>query len=189
MEKIRESTLQRGKLLSASLKRANWGEALPGGLRMAWVLEPRAAQYHLGSALKSHVVIHNSGKEPVMFVTRSFHQPEHKAKRSSGGSIKVESTFWTTIGRSEPYRLHPGEYCEVHAPDIGSGPRNDDEDWANIRPGSWILANEGDDIVFQPGDVLLTGDHNDKVDPDWWLKFITERINRDAPLPNDQKER
>ena len=187
---IRENTLKRGQQLPVSLKDANWGEALPGGLRMAWILEPRAEKYHLGSALKSRVVIHNSGNEPVMFVARSFHQPEHKANRSSGGSIKVESTFWTTRGRPEPYRLHPGEYCEVHAPGIGIGPRNNDhEDWANIRPRSWILADEGEDIVFEPGDVLLTGDHNNKVDPDWWLKFITERISRDAPLPNDQKER
>ncbi len=190
MEMIRENTLQRGQQLPASLKDANWGEALPGGLRMAWVLEPRSEKYHLGAALKSHVVIHNSGSKPVMFVTRSFHQPGHTAKQSSGGSVNVESTFWTTRGRPEPYRLRPDESCEVYAPGIGIGPKNnDDEDWANIRPGSWILANEGDDIVFQPGDVLLSGDHNEKVDPDWWLKFITERISRDAPFPDDPKER
>ncbi len=267
MEMIRENTLQRGQQLPASLKDANWGEALPGGLRMAWILEPqvqlpmskavreamdkilqarkiseqryqsmilkaqgmlerlengpvpvsevlsalRAAPeigpeaaehvlviaqdrlirgFRLRSSLKSHVVIHNSGNKPVMFVTRSFHQPEHRAKLANGGSVPVESTFWTTRGRPEPYRLHPGESCEVHAPGIGIGPRkNDDDDWSNIRPGSWILANKDDDIVFQSGDVLLSGDHNEKVDPDWWLKFITERISRDAPLPNDPKER
>ena len=189
-EKIRESTLRRGQQLPASINDANWGEAFPKGLRMAWILEPRAGKYHVGSALKSRVVLHNSGNEPVMFVTRSFHQPGHTAKRTSGGSVNLESTFWTTRGRPEPYRLHPGEYCEVNAPGIGIGPKNnDDEGWANIRPGSWILANEGDDIVFQPGDVLLSGDHNGEVDPDWWLKFITERISRDAPLPDDPKER
>ena len=190
MEKIRDRTLQRGQRLPASLEMVKWGESLPGGLRMAWILEPRAEQYHLGSSLKSRVVIHNSGDEPVAFVTRSFHQPEHKSTKTDGTAVQIESTYWTTIGRPEPYRLHPGEYCEVYAPGIGIGPRNnDDEDWANIRPGSWILANEDDEIIFQPGAVMLSGDHNLKVNPDWWLEFIKERVNRDAPLPADAKER
>lgn len=189
-EQIRERTLQRGQRLPASLEKANWSESFPGGLRMAWVLEPQAEQYHLGSSLKSRVLIHNSGNEPVAFVTRSFHQPEHKSWKTDGVAVRIESTFWTTIGRPEPYRLHPGEFCEVYAPGIGIGPRNnDDEDWANIRPGSWILANEDDEIVFRPGAVVLTGNHNGQVDPDWWLEFIMERVNRDAPLPADVKER
>lgn len=190
LDQIRERTLQRGQRLPASFEKVNWGEPLPGGLRMAWVLEPRAEKYHLGSSLKSRVLIQNSGNEPVAFVTRSFHQPEHKASKTDGTAIQMESTFWTTIGRPEPYRLHPGEYCEVYAPGIGIGPNNrDDEDWANIRPGSWILANEDDEIVFQPGDVILSGDHNAQVNPNWWIEFIQERLHRDAPLPADQKER
>ena len=190
LEQIRERTLQRGQRLPVSFEKANWGESLPSGLRMAWVLEPGAEKYHLGLSLKSRVLIHNSGKEPVAFVTRSFHQPEHKASKADGTGVQVEKTRWTTEGRPEPYRLHPGEYCEVHAPGIGIGPHNsDDEDWANIRPGSWILANEDDEIVFKPGTVMLSGDHLAQVNPDWWLEFIKERVNRDAPLPTDPKER
>lgn len=191
---IREHTLQRGGPLASSLKNANWGEPLPSGLRMAWILEPQADKYHLGSSLKSRVVLHNSGKKPVAFVTRSFHQPGHTAHLPDGSTVAIESTFWTTLGRPEPYRLHPGESCEVYAPGIGIGigigqRAESSDDWANVRPGSWIAAIRGQEIVFQPGEVLLTGDHNQKVDSDWWLKFIKERLDREAPLPADQKER
>ncbi|MFO0978780.1 MAG: M56 family metallopeptidase [Planctomycetaceae bacterium] len=190
MNAIRENSLQRGLPIPASMDNLNWGEALPGGLRMAWMLEPRAEEYHRSSALKSRVILHNSGDKPVMFVTRSFHQPEHKAATTEGTTVPVTSTFWTTIGRPEPYRLHPGEYCEVHAPGIGIGPENKElEDWSNVRAGTWILADEDEEIVFQPGEILLTGDHNENVDEGWWLKFITERIRRETPLPVDSKER
>ena len=190
LEAIREHTLQRGMPLPSSLQNANWGAALAGGLRMAWTLEPAADHVHLGSSLKSRVVIYNSGKEPVAFVTRNFHQPTHSAQNSTGSAVKLESTFWTTIGRPEPYRLHPGEYCQVKAPGIGIGPRNSQvDDWANIRPGTWILADEGDEVQFQSGDVWLTGDHNSKVDADWWLKFVTERVDRESPVPASQDER
>ncbi len=190
MNAIRENTFQRGLPIPASMNNLNWGEALPGGLRMAWVLEPRAERYHQSSALKSRVILHNSGDKPVMFVTRSFHQPEHKATTAGGTTVPVTSTFWTTIGRPEPFRLHPGEYCEVHAPGIGIGSENKElEDWSNVRAGSWILADEDDEIIFKPGEILLTGDHNENVDEDWWLKFIAERIRRETPLPFDAKER
>ncbi len=188
LDAIREHTLQRGMPLPKSLQNANWGEALSGGLRMAWILEPSVEQHPLGSSLKSRIVLHNSGLEPVAFVTRSFHQPAHSAADATGEAIKLESTMWTTIGRPEAFRLSPGEFCELYAPGIGVGPRHND-DWANIRPGTWILANEGDDVVFQSGDVWLTGDHNQKVDPDWWLTFVKERLGREAPLPAGEDER
>lgn len=140
---------------------------MPGGLRMAWVLEPRADKYHRSSALKSRVILHNSGDKPVMFVTRSFHQPQHKAVTANGSRVLIESTSWTTIGRPEPYRLHPGEYCEVDAPSIGIGPQNKElEDWSNVRAGSWIFAEESDESIFRPGEILLTGDHAENVDPE-----------------------
>ncbi|QEG38177.1 M56 family metallopeptidase [Roseimaritima ulvae] len=190
LETIRENTLQRGQALPASLQNANWGEALPSGLRMAWVLEPREETYALGSSLKSRVILYNSGTEPVVFVTRSFHQPGHTAVSASGEPLPLDSTFWTTRGRPEPYRLRPGESCELYAPGIGIGARNDaSEDWSNVRVGTWILASEGDEVIFRPGQIPLTGDHNAKIDPDWWLEFITARIERDTPLPADAKER
>ena len=190
MNAVRENTLQRGLPIPASMNNLNWGEPMPGGLRMAWLLEPRAEKYHRSSELKSGVILHNSGDKPVMFVNRSFHQPQRKAVTADGSRVLIESTSWTTIGRPEPYRLHPGEYCEMDAPGIGIGPQNKElEDWSNVRAGSWILADEDDEIIFRPGEILLTGDHAENVDPDWWLKFITERIRRETPLPADSKER
>ncbi|MFO1065480.1 MAG: M56 family metallopeptidase [Pirellulales bacterium] len=190
LDVIRENTLQRGHALPASMKDSNWGDVLPSGLRMAWILEPHSQEYPLGSALKSRVIIHNSGNEPVMFVTRSFQQPRHGAVTENGAAVKMASTFWTTLGRRESYRLHPGEVCEVYAPGIGIGPRHRDKaDQSNVRAGTWLLADEGEQIVFQPGEVLLTGDHNQVVDPDWWPAFINERIRRDAPLPAEAQER
>ncbi len=190
MNAIRENTPQRGLPIPASMNNLNWGETLPGGLRMAWMLEPRAEKYHRSSALKSRVILRNSGDKPVMFVTRSFHQPNHNAVTAGGTTVPVTSSFWTTIGRPEPYRLLPGEYCEVHAPGIGIGPQNEElDDWSNIRAISWILADEGDEIIFRPGEIVLTGDHNENVDENWWLKFITKRIRSETPLPADSKER
>ncbi len=86
LDAIRENSLRRGQALPTSLANANWGPALPGGLRMAWVLEPRDKVYPLGSSLKSRIVLHNSGKEPVIFVARSFQQPQHSAVLPSGAA-------------------------------------------------------------------------------------------------------
>ena len=156
---------------------ANWGEPCPAVCEWRGCWNHELRNITLGTSLKSRVVIHNSGNEPVIFVTRSFHQPEHKVKSLDGASPDVESTYWTTLGRPEPYRLHPGEYCEVHAPGIGIGPRNsDDEDWANIRPGSWILASEGEKLYSSRVKCCSPATTTVQVNPNWWLEFITERI-------------
>ena len=54
------------------------------GLRMAWLLEPRAAEHRLNTPLKGRILIHNAGKEPVVFRTRTWHQVGHKATRCEG---------------------------------------------------------------------------------------------------------
>ena len=90
----------------------------------------------------------------------------------------------------DAYRLHPGEFCEVDAPGIGIGERQDTtEDWANVRPGTWLLAQAGDEVTFEPGAILLTGDHHGQVNNGWWLEWIKERLHRDDPLPADPQER
>ena len=190
LEQIRERTLQQGSPLPPEYRNVNWGTALAGGLKMAWVLEPAAHEYHLGSALKSRVLIHNSSDEPIAFVTRSFHQPKHTAKDAQGQDIATESAFWTTIGQPEAYRLHPGEYCVIYAPGIGIGARQEiTDDSPAVRVGTWLLAKAGDDVTFVPGEVLLTGDHNGQINQDWWRQHIQDRLKQDAPLPADVKER
>ena len=89
MDHIARRTLRRGQPLPAALAKADWGEPLPGGLRMAFLLEPRAEQYHLGTEVKARILLHNSGKDPVAFITRSFHQPGHKAKRADGQEFEA----------------------------------------------------------------------------------------------------
>jgi beta-lactamase regulating signal transducer with metallopeptidase domain len=189
-EHLERNTLQHGQQLPAAYAKADWGEPLESGLRMAYVLEPRAAEYPLGTEVKARIILHNSGKEPVAFITRSFDQPGHKAKNAEGGDYQIDSTFWTTVGRPQAYRLAPGEYCEVNAPGLGIGARNNDrDDWSNVRAGSWILCEAGDEVTFLPGGTLLTPQESAEVDPDWWLSFITDRLNREAPVPLDRKER
>jgi len=189
-EHIKRTTLQRGRPLPAAYAKAGWGEPLEGGLRMAYVLEPQAAEYHLGTEVKARIVLHNSGDQPVAFVTSGFQQPGHKAKLAGGGELKLDSTFWTTLGRPEAYRLHPGEYCEIHTPGLGIGKRSKDrDDWSNVRAGSWILCDAGDEVVFTPGAALLARRDEQPDNDDWWLEFVTERLNREAPVPLDTKER
>ncbi|MFN0128482.1 MAG: biopolymer transporter ExbD, partial [Verrucomicrobiales bacterium] len=45
---LTQRTLYPGTPLPASLEKADWGEPLPSGLRVAHLLEPRAGAYHLG---------------------------------------------------------------------------------------------------------------------------------------------
>jgi hypothetical protein len=191
MDYIAQRTLQPGQPLPAALEKADWGEPLPGGLRMAFVLEPRAPEYRLGTEVKARIILHNSGNEHVAFVTSSFQQPGHSATLGDGGAkFKIDSTFWTTLGRPDAYRLAPGEYCEVNTPGLGIGARNKDrDDWSNVRAGSWILCGEGNDVVFTPGPALLSREDEKPGNDDWWLEFITERLMREAPVPLDTKER
>jgi hypothetical protein len=147
-------------------------------------------QFHLGTSLKARAVIHNPGKEPVAFVTQNFQQPGYSAKNSSGEEVEVESTRWTTRGQAVPFRLMPGEFCEVWVPGIGVGKPNDEiEDWANVRVGSWVLAKDGDEVILQPGEIRLSGDHKFEFDLEWWQKSVRERLLREAPLPADRSER
>ncbi len=46
------------------------------------------------------------------------------------------------------------------------------EDWSNIRAGhrSWQMQELK--LSFSLVQSKLTGDHNEQIDPDWWLKFI-----------------
>lgn len=187
---LAERTLQPGTPLPASLENADWGEPLPSGLRVAHLLEPRAGAYHLGTELKARILFHNVGKEPVTFITDTFQQPGHSAKRADGSELKLDATYWTTLGSMAAYRLAPGDYCEIHTPGLGIGARDKDrDDWANVRAGSWILCAEGDEVVFTPGAAALSYRETAEPPADWWLDFITERLNREAPVPTDTKER
>ena len=192
MKEAEGVTLKPGAPLPKDLANAPWGETLPSGLRLAWLLEPRAAEHRLGTPLKSRILFHNAGKDIVVFRTRSWHQGGHTARDAKGVEIKVESLDYLTRGQLTPFRLWPGEYVEVNAPGIGVGPMGNSEDWRNLSIGSWIEAKAGDDVTVTTGPVPAN-DWNEKPpangEPGWWLDLITARLNHELPLPADAGDR
>jgi hypothetical protein len=188
-----QRTIITGAPLPPELANAPWGKALPNGLRLAWLLEPRTAEHRLGTPLKSRILIHNSGKGSVVFRTRAWHQCYHTARDAKNADIKVDSVYWTTIGRLEPYRLAPGEFVEVNAPGIGVGAIKDFVDPQNDRVGTWVEAQAGDEVTLTAVPVPLSEreDENPQAgaEPGWWLDFITARLARERPLHSDAAER
>ena len=183
-------TLHPGQPLPAAYAKADWGAPLESGLRMACILDPQAAQYHVGTEVEARIVLHNSGKEPVAFVTQSFQQPAHSAKFAGGGAPKLYSDYRSILCSPMAYRLAPGECCAIDTPGIGIGVQNKDrDDWVSVRTGSWILCSEGDEVIFSPGPALLSRKGEEPDTADWWLEFITQRLERETPLPLDTKER
>ena len=191
-----------GKPLPDELKGAPWGEAQPNGLRIAWLLEPRAREHRRNTALKSRLLFHNTGKNTVIFRALTWNQSgEHRARDAQGAEINVTSTNWTTIPRVFACRLASGQFMEVAAAGIGVGANTDDEDWrdgrSQVRVGSWIEAKAGDEVTFVPAAVDCDGRDSAQLDDDgapatqknWWLKFIGDRLSLDAPLPVDAAER
>ena len=200
-----ENIIHAGEPLPAELAGAAWGQPSPDGLRVAWLLEPRAKEYPLGTSLKSRILVHNSGKKAAIFIMPSWQQSAtHTAHDAKGTAINVSSVYWTTMARRMTYRLAPGEYCETPAPGIGVGAKTEDEDWANVRVGAWIDAKQGDEVRFSPGAVevrcspsvigtrIMDG-RPLNVDPkdaaDLWGRIIAERVERELPLPAAAAER
>ncbi|WP_254513015.1 M56 family metallopeptidase [Anatilimnocola floriformis] len=183
--------LRTGKPLPKELATAPWGKSNTSGLRTAWLLEPRGNQHRLGTALKAKILIHNDGKQPVVFRTRSWHQfNDHRAQDAQGKEIKVDSTYWTTLSSLVSYRLAPGEFIELNAAGIGIGDNRTAKDWPGTRVGSWFDAPADTEVTFQPAAVPLS-DWNEADSPksDWWLAHIQARLQRAAPLPKEAQER
>jgi len=173
------------------------GQSQSAAWRLAWLLEPHAAEHRLGAPLKSRIVFHNAGKDAVVF--RAFDLQSaggHKARDANGAEINITSTEWTTIAPVIACRLAPGEFTEMTAPGIGIGAVKNEDNWQGTRVGSWIEAKAGDEVTFTPpavsvhGDgARLEGDAPPDDSPAWWLAFIKNRLNLDAPLPADAAER
>jgi hypothetical protein len=173
------------------LKDAPWGEPLSNGLRTAWLLEPRSAEHRLGTSLKCRILVHNAGKQPVVFRTRTWHHIEPTAKDAKGAAMGMESTTRYTRAPLVAYRLEPGRYIELATPGFGIGKYGyHDFKYADIA--SWIGAKEGDEVTLTPGVVPLN-DWNEAAalggEPRWWLDFILARLNLATPLPADAVER
>lgn len=192
LDELAEYTIQTGAPLPPELAGAPRGEAQPNGLRLAWLLEPQAAEHRLGTPLKSRILIHNSGKDTIVFRTRTWHHGVHQASDADGSEIEVEATSWLTRAPLMPFRLAPGEFIELNATGVGVGAMNSSEDWQNTRVGSWIEAKSGDEVTLTTEPVPLAAWNEDPAllgEPRWWLDFITARLHRELPLPAGKDER
>jgi beta-lactamase regulating signal transducer with metallopeptidase domain len=185
-----EGIIGTGEPLPPHLASGPWGQPLPNGLRLVYRLEPRSLYQRLNTKLKGHILIHNSGQQPVVFRAWSWYQAGHKATDASGENINVFSLEWTTLGRLEPHRLAPGEFIEINTAGIGVGPKTNIEDWQNIRVGTWVEAKEGDEVTLTT-DPIGFSDGNEKPgdEPQWWLDHIKARLSRHLPLPADARAR
>ncbi|HKD35710.1 MAG TPA: hypothetical protein VKB78_02890, partial [Pirellulales bacterium] len=197
MEDLQEHSFQTGSPLPRALANAPWGETNKSGLRMAYLLEPRSGEHPLGTPLKARILVHNAGKDVIVFRTRAWHQLGHKANDAKGAEINVDSVDWLTIGRLTSYRLWPGEFVELIGPGIGVGANKKNEDWQNASIGSWVEAKPGDDVTITTSPLPLY-DWNEKLpeastapigEPQWWLDFIKAHLALELPLPTDTEER
>jgi hypothetical protein len=214
------TVMQRGKPLPAELANAPWGvpanslqifgRPVTGGLRVAYLLEPRGDEskkvsgtleapessrhlfqheFPLNTPLNGRILIHNSGKDTIVFRTRGWHQLDQTAKRADGSEVPVESSHWLTRGLLRPYRLAPGEYVELSTTGIGIGANSNADVWKNSRVGSWLDVQPGDVITLTPGDVPLSDWNEDTTQSTWWLDQIKSRLARHTPFPADPEAR
>jgi beta-lactamase regulating signal transducer with metallopeptidase domain len=187
-----ERGIRTGSPLPPELAGAPWADAPPTGLRVAWMVGPGAVEYRLGTPLKSRILVHNAGKQTIVFRSHTWHQSSGHAHDAKGTEIPVTGISWMTIPPLVMFRLAPGEYIELTAPGIGVGKDSNKSEWADVRVGTIIEAKEGDEVTFTPGLIpLVAQEGEDSLDgePRWWRDFILARLNRELPLPADAAER
>lgn len=189
-------TIRQGDTLPEKYADVAWGEEQPSGLRAAWVLEPSAAEYRIGTALQARLLVQNRGQVPVMLQVPTWHQGGVKGTDAKGAEVQVSGISWTTIALLHTVRLEPGTTIEINTPGVGIGPRAGMGPWAGPRVGSNVLAKPGDDLTLTYSPVPLDGsevgvseDDPHVSGPSWWLAHIKTRLNRELPLPADAAER
>ena len=219
LEEIAAGKVQHGLLWEKELESAPWGQPLPNGLRTATIIGPGVkprlryidwignfvsqgdgdkaglpapgAEIPLGTALGCRILIHNSGKEPVVFRVRTWHYIEPTAKDGKGADIGMESQTRFTRPPLVTFRLEPGRFIELPGPGLGLG-KYGFHDFKQGEIATWIGAKEGDEVTLTPGPLPLQ-DWNEAAaadgEPRWWLDFIAARLNVMTPLPTDPADR
>jgi len=192
---ITESHIYPGKPLPAELANAPWGEPAENGLRIAWLLEPRAKTQPLDSVLKSRVLFHNAGKSPVCFATEDWIQVgNHKAQDADGKEVSVWAVSRLGMRTRMGFRLAPGEYAEVEGHGLGVGSHETSTEQSIYKVGCWIEAKAGDDVTFNPGSVPVsfqTWKNNEGLKDTFtvWQEMIAARVMQESPLPASPADR
>ncbi|HEV3006265.1 MAG TPA: M56 family metallopeptidase, partial [Pirellulales bacterium] len=184
-----ERQIHPGKPLTVELADAPWGEPAANGLRMAWLLEPRARTQALDSVLRSRVLFHNSGEKPVCFATEdSIQSGGHKANDAHGNEIGVWAVSRLGLRLRMVFRLAPGEYAEVAGHGLGVGPHETASEQSIYKVGCWIEAKLNDEVTFNPANVPVsfqTWQNNEglKDSTTVWREMITARVAQESPMP------
>lgn len=166
-----------GQPLPEELKSAAWGAPEANGLRAAWLLEPRAKEYAVGTVFKARVLFHNTGKEPVVFGTDAWHQwDEHKARDAKGTALHIARKIYSGLTLTVTYRLAPGEYCEVLGHKIGIGVGD-----------AAIAAKAGDEVTLTHEVDAVHGAPTS--DPEVWKNTVAARVEREGPMPKAAADR
>jgi beta-lactamase regulating signal transducer with metallopeptidase domain len=189
LDAIENDTIRSGEPLPAELADAPWGRPTPDGLRVAWLLEPRAKAYPLGMALKSRVLVHNSGKKTAIFCMTSWLQGGGNAHDAKGAVIPVAAIEWLPMVTRKTYRLAPGEYCETPAAGVGVGAKAEPKNWVEVRIGARIDTKPGAEVSFSPRAVDLFCGPVPKDAADFLGRIVAERVGRELPLPATAVER
>jgi beta-lactamase regulating signal transducer with metallopeptidase domain/biopolymer transport protein ExbD len=118
-----------------------------GGLRAAWIFEPRKDAYAIGDVLKGRILFHNAGKAPIEFLTDAWHQEDGwNVIDAAGKKVNVKATWYTGVTPYQRIRLQPGQVAEVagHAIAIGAGDYA--EKYSQGVIGAEMEAKVGDEV-------------------------------------------
>lgn len=206
-----DRVVRTGKPLPKELAEAlgMWGPFDADGLRVAWELQPRhdlqvewakhvsvSSTAAFGEALKARLLLHNSGKTPIVVRVPTFLQCQVKASDAAGKEVECVGISWTTMSRLYTCRLAPGEYVEIMTPGIGFGKDAGRGPWAGPRVGWNVLTQPGGSVRLEHAPVPLDGSESGIREdapfadgPNWWPACIKVRLARELPLPVDKKER
>ncbi|MBS0201832.1 MAG: DUF1549 domain-containing protein [Planctomycetes bacterium] len=182
------------KPLPAELANVAWGPPVKNGLRAGWRRDPSKNQYPLGTALKASVVIQNTGTQTIVFRTPEWHQGGNpSAHDANGDDITVTAGETMTLIQPVTLRLAPGESADLEGHGIAIGTLSpDDPAWEKLRIGAEIEANAGDQVVFQPADVVASEEQwtpDRRTVAEMWQAIVRVRIDLDRPLPSGAADR
>ncbi len=188
MRVITERQIHPGKPLPDELAKAPWGQPAANGLRMAWLLEPRARTQALDSVMRSRVLFYNTGKKPVCFATENVIQSGGQAHDADGNEIGVPGLKWLGDPGRMVYRLAPGEYAEVAGLGVGVGDHERAWEQSTYRVGCWFEAKLNDEVTFTPAKVLVSfrtweNDEGPKDSTTVWREMIAARVAQESPMP------